>query len=225
MSTQPFGPAGPPSVRTGSQSSDGSLTSPLGRAVTLMVAVLALLWLVELVNTISGRWLTEAGGIRARDPGSLVDIVFSPFVHGNLEHLAGNALPLFSLGFIAAVPDIRRFLQMNVIVIVVGGFGVWLFSPANTVSVGASGLVFGYFGYLLLRGIVDRRPVDVVVSIGVALAYGYLMWHSIGFGVTNISWQGHICGLVGGMLAAFLLRRKRVRPAATQSLPGPSPTP
>jgi membrane associated rhomboid family serine protease len=225
MSTQPFGPADPPSVRTGSQSSDGSLASPLGRAVTLMVAVLALLWLVELANTVSGRWLTQAGGIRARDPGSLVDIVFSPFVHGNLEHLAGNALPLFSLGFIAAVPDIRRFLQMNVIVIVVGGFGVWLFSPADSISVGASGLVFGYFGYLLLRGIVDRRPVDVVVSIGVALAYGYLMWHSIGFGVTNISWQGHICGLVGGMLAAFLLRRKRVRPAATQPLPGPSPTP
>lgn len=208
MSIQPLGPAEPP-VRD----DDGSLASPLGRAVSLMVAVLALLWLVELVNTLSGRALTSAGGIRARDPGSLVDIVFSPFVHGNLEHLAGNALPLFSLGFIAAVPNVRRFLLMNAVVIVVGGFGVWLFSPADSISVGASGLVFGYFGYLLLRGIVDRRPVDVVVSIGVALAYGYLMWHSIGFGVTNISWQGHLSGLVGGMIAAVLLRRPRRRPA------------
>lgn len=218
MSVQPFGSGGVPSVR----GEDGSLGSPLGRAASLMVGVLALLWLVELVNAISGRGLTRAGGIRARDPGSLVDIVFSPFVHGNLEHLAGNALPLFSLGIIAAVPDIKRFLQMNLIVIVIGGAGVWLFSPANSVSVGASGLVFGYFGYLLLRGIVDRRPVDVVVSIGVALAYGYMMWHSIGFGVTNISWQGHLCGLVGGMLAAVVLRRPRAPLATepTRPLPG-----
>lgn len=218
---QPFGTSDSPSVRD----DDGSLASPLGRAASLMVAFLALLWLIELVNAISGRGLTGAGGIRARDPASLVDIVFSPFVHGNLEHLAGNALPLFSLGFIAAVPNLKRFLLMNLIVIVVGGFGVWLFSPANSISVGASGLVFGYFGYLLLRGIVDRRPVDVVVSIGVALAYGYLMWHSIGFGVTNISWQGHLCGLVGGMLAAIFLRRPRVRPARTETLPGLPPAP
>jgi membrane associated rhomboid family serine protease len=215
MSMQPFGASDSPAL----PEDDGSLASPLGRAASLMVGFLALLWLVELVNTISGRALTQAGGIRARDPGSLIDIVFSPFVHGNLEHLAGNALPLFSLGFIAAVPNVKRFLLMNVVVIVVGGFGVWLFSPANSISVGASGLVFGYFGYLLLRGFVDRRPVDVVVSIGVALAYGYLMWHSIGFGVTNISWQGHIAGLVGGMLAAIFLRRPRVRETPTQVLP------
>lgn len=214
MTVQPFGPNGEPIRKE-----DGSLASPLGRAASLMVAVLALLWLVELVNALSGRELVQAGGIRARDPGSLVDIVFSPFVHGNLEHLAGNALPLFSLGIIAAVPDIRRFLQMNLIVIVVGGAGVWLFSPANSVSVGASGLVFGYFGYLMSRGIVDRRPVDVMVSIGVALAYGYMMWHSIGFGVTNISWQGHICGLVGGMLAAILLRRPRTSGKPDATLP------
>ncbi|OLF16070.1 rhomboid family intramembrane serine protease [Actinophytocola xanthii] len=202
---------------------DGSLASPLGRAASFMVAVLALLWLVELVNALSDRALIRVGGIRARDPGSLIDIVFSPFVHGNLEHLTGNALPLFSLGFIAAVPNIRRFLMMNAVVVVVGGLGVWLFSPANSLSVGASGLVFGYFGYLLLRGIVDRRPVDVVVSIGIALAYGYLMWHSIGFGVTNISWQGHLAGLVGGMLAAVLLRRPRTAPATAAAPPGLPP--
>ncbi|MPZ86008.1 MAG: rhomboid family intramembrane serine protease [Actinophytocola sp.] len=185
-----------------------------------MVAFLALLWVIELINAATGRGLVRAGGVRPRDFGSLVDIVTSPFLHGNIEHLAGNALPLFSLGFIAAVPNIRKFLWMTVIVIVVGGFGVWLFSPENTISVGASGVVFGYFGYLLLRGFVDRRPVDVVVSIGIALAYAYPMWNSIGFGVANISWQGHICGLVAGMLAAVALRQKRPKPATTDTLPG-----
>lgn len=200
---------------------DGSLGSPLGRAATLNVAVLAVLWIVELVNAATGRELAQAGGIRPRDFGSLIDIVTAPFLHGNLEHLAGNAVALFSLGFIAAVPSIKKFLLMNAVVIAVGGLGVWLFAQSGTVSIGASGVVFGYFGYLLLRGFVDRRAVDVVVSIGIALAYAYPMWHSIGFGVTNISWQGHLSGLVGGMLAAVLLRqpRRKAKPATTDPLP------
>lgn len=200
---------------------DGSLASPMGRAASLMVAILGLLWIVEIVNAATGRNLAQWGGIRPRDVSSLVDIVTAPFLHGNVTHLAGNAVALFSLGFIAAIPGIKKFLLMSLIVIVVGGVGVWLFSPANTVSIGASGVVFGYFGYLLMRGFVDRRPVDVVVSIGIALAYAYPMWHSIGFGVTNISWQGHLSGLVGGMLAAILLRKPRpkTRPAPTDTLP------
>ena len=187
-----------------------------------MVAVLALLWVVELINAATGRDLLQAGGIRPREASSLIDIITAPFLHGNLEHLAGNAVALFSLGVIAAVPNIKRFLLMSVIVIIVGGFGVWLFSPVNSVSIGASGVVFGYFGYLLLRGFVDRRPVDVVVSIGVALAYAYPMWSSIGFGVNNISWQGHLAGLVGGMLAAIVLKQKKPKanPATTNPLPG-----
>lgn len=218
VSIQPSGPLEPVPQ---SHEDDGSLASPLGRAASLMVAFLALLWIVELINAATGRDLGQAGGIRPRDVGSLIDIVTAPFLHGNVAHLAGNAVALFSLGFIAAVPNIKRFLLMTVIVIVVGGLGVWLFSPSNTVSIGASGVVFGYFGYLLLRGFVDRRPVDVVVSIGIALAYAYPMWHSIGFGVTNISWQGHLSGLVGGMLAAILLRQPRARstPATTDPLP------
>ncbi|HEY0447877.1 rhomboid family intramembrane serine protease [Actinophytocola sp.] len=217
MSIQPSGTFPP---APSSREDDGSLASPLGRAAALNVVFLALLWIVELINAATGRELVQAGGIRPRDAGSLVDIVTAPFLHGNVQHLAGNALPLFSLGFIAAVPNIRKFLWMTLIVIVVGGFGVWLFSPENSVSIGASGVVFGYFGYLLLRGFVDRRPVDVVVSIGIALAYAYPMWNSIGFGVTNISWQGHLAGLVGGMLAAILLRQKRVKPTAAETLPG-----
>lgn len=187
---------------------DGSLRSPLGRAAGVMVAFLALLWIVELINESTGRRLAVAGGIRPRDPGSLVDIATAPFLHGSLEHLASNALPLFSLGFIAAVTGARRFLLTTLTVIVIAGLGVWLFSPPNSVSVGASGVVFGYFGYLLVRGLIDRRPVDVVVSLGVALSYGYVMWNSIGFGATGISWQGHLSGFVGGILAALLFRER-----------------
>jgi membrane associated rhomboid family serine protease len=212
VSIQPSGQFDPRPAR---YEDDGSLASPLGRAASLMVGILGVLWIIELINGATGRELSQAGGIRPREVGSLVDIVTAPFLHGNLEHLAGNAVALFSLGFIAAVPSIKKFLLMTAIVVLVGGLGVWLFSPAGTVSIGASGVVFGYFGYLLLRGFVDRRPVDVVVSIGIALAYAFPMWHSIGFGVTNISWQGHISGLFGGMLAAIVLRQRRRKPTTT----------
>jgi len=203
---------------------DGSLASPMGRAAALMVAFLALLWVVQLINAGTDYSLAASGGILPRDPGSLVDILTSPFLHGSLDHLAGNALPLFSLGVIAAIPSPKRFLLMTLVVIVVGGLGVWLFSPAGSITVGASGVVFGYFGYLLLRGLVDRRPTDVVISIGIGLAYGYAMWNSVGFGIEGVSWQGHVAGMVGGMVAALVVRTPRRKPEApADTLPGLPP--
>jgi membrane associated rhomboid family serine protease len=201
-----------PSTPLPQHEDDGSLASPMGRAAALMVAFLGVLWIVQLVNAGTDYSLATSGGILPRDPSSLIDILTSPFLHGSLAHLAGNALPLFSLGVIAAIPSPKRFLLMTLVVIVVGGFGVWLFSPDNSITVGASGVVFGYFGYLLMRGLVDRRPADVVISIGIALAYGYAMWNSVGFGIEGVSWQGHVAGLVGGMVAALFLRLPRSKP-------------
>lgn len=215
-----------PSTPSPRPEDDGSLASPLGRAAALNVGFLAILWLIELINATSGRALTEAGGLKARDFGSLVNILTEPFVHGNTQHLMGNALPLFSLGLIAAIPSTKRFLLMNLVVIVVGGFGTWLTSPSNTNTIGASGVVFGYFSYLLLRGVVDRRPADVLISIGIAIAYGSYMWSSVGFGSTGVSWQGHVSGIVGGVVAALVLRTPRTKPAITaptDTLPGLPP--
>jgi membrane associated rhomboid family serine protease len=211
-----------PSVPGPVSDDDGSLASPLGRAAALNVGFLAILWLVEVVNAATGRDLTQAGGIVARDFGSLVNILTSPFVHGSVDHLMANALPLFSLGLIAAIPSPRRFLWMTLVVILVGGLGIWLTSPANTVTIGASGVVFGYFSYLLLRGLVDRRPADVLVSIGIAIAYGSYMWSAVGIGTTGVSWQGHVSGLVGGVVAALVVRTpKRKALADTQVTPLP----
>lgn len=202
---------------------DGSLASPLGRAAALNVGFLAILWVVELVNAATGRALTQSGGIVARDYGSLVNILTSPFVHGNIDHLMGNALPLFSLGLIAAIPSPRRFLWMTLVVIVVEGVGTWLSSPANTVTIGASGVVFGYFSYLLLRGVVDRRPADVLVSIGIAIAYGSYMWSAVGFGVSGVSWQGHVAGLVGGVVAVLVVRTPRRKQPVVDGSADPLP--
>jgi membrane associated rhomboid family serine protease len=104
-------------------------------------------------------------------------------------------------------------------VIVASGLGVWLTAPPHTVTLGASGVVFGLFGYLLVRGFVDRRALDIVVGFVIAAIYGSLLWGVLPTD-SGISWQGHLFGLIGGVGAAFAFRRPRratrpVPPAST----------
>jgi membrane associated rhomboid family serine protease len=213
----PADAAGSPPER--SVDDDGSLSSPLGRAAVTMVGFLVLLWVLDLVNNVQHRSLNNDLGIEPRQAGRLPEIFTAPFLHGSVAHLAANAMPLFGLGLIAALTGVWRFVGVTAVIVVVSGLGVWLFAPSNTVTVGASGVVFGYFGYLVLRGLIDRRPVDVVVAAGVAIAYGYLL-PGVLPGQEGVSWQGHASGVVGGVLAAWLFRRRRPRTAPEPASPG-----
>lgn len=179
-------------------------------ACWLMVGWVALLWLVELVDLATGHAL-DAYGITAREPDGLTGIPLAPFLHFGFDHVAANSVPLLVLGFVAALGGIGRFLAVCAAVILADGLGVWLVSPSDSVTAGASGLVFGLFGYLLLRGFVERQPLGVVVAVLIAAVWG----SSILLGVlptdSGISWQGHLFGLLAGLAAAFAFRR---RPAA-----------
>jgi membrane associated rhomboid family serine protease len=178
-------------------------------AAALMAGWLALLWVLEAIDVISGHRL-DTFGITPRKGGELLDIIPSAFLHFGFGHLASNSLPLLVLGFIAALRGIGRYLALALVIIVIDGLGVWLFSPAHTNTAGASGLIFGLFGYLLIRGFVDHRALDIVVGVAIGAYYGT----SIVWGVlptnTGVSWQGHLFGLVGGVAAAFLFRERTV---------------
>lgn len=194
----------------------GTRTGTSARATTagaLMLGWIALLWVLEGIDTATGQAL-DTYGITPREPAELLDIVPAAFLHGGWEHVASNTVPLLVLGFIAALGGIRRFAAVVLTVIVVSGFGVWLTAPPHTVTLGASGVVFGLFGYLLVRGFVDRRPLDVVVGVVIAAVYGSLLWGVLPTD-SGISWQGHLFGLIGGVGAAFAFRRPRgsTRPA------------
>ncbi|WP_329118864.1 rhomboid family intramembrane serine protease [Streptomyces sp. NBC_01465] len=182
-------------------------------AALLMGGWVALLWLLEVIDVASGHAL-DSGGITPREFSELPDIFSAPFLHGSFSHVAGNSLPLLILGFVAALSGIRRFASVVLTVIVIGGLGVWLTSPANSVTVGASGVVFGLFGYLLVRGFVNRSPVDVVVGVVVAAVYGSILWGVLPTD-SGISWQGHLFGLAGGVVAAFAFRSPARRTAVT----------
>ncbi|MFF8288473.1 rhomboid family intramembrane serine protease [Streptomyces sp. NPDC016309] len=177
-------------------------------AAALMGAWVALLWLLEAVDLLSGHAL-DTYGISPREAGELRDLVPAAFLHFGAGHLAANTVPLLVLGFLAALGGIRRFLAVAALIVVLDGLGVWLVSPAHSVTAGASGLVFGLFGYLAARGFVDRRPLDVAVGLLVGTVWGGTVLLGVSPAQSGVSWQGHLFGLLAGVAAAFVFRRRR----------------
>ncbi|MEO3811733.1 rhomboid family intramembrane serine protease [Sphaerisporangium sp. B11E5] len=189
----------------------GLLTGALGAAVVVMMLV-ATEWALEIADYVLSLRLDQYG-IIAHDVNGLPGILAAPFLHAGFAHLIANTVPLAILGFLAALRGIGRFLAASLIVILVSGLGVWFFSTPGALTVGASGLVFGYFGYVVTRGLFDRHLLDIVLGLVVAAVY-YSLIEGVLPGQAGISWQGHLFGLIGGVLAAWTLRRRR-RQAAT----------
>ncbi|MEU1392152.1 MULTISPECIES: rhomboid family intramembrane serine protease [unclassified Nonomuraea] len=188
----------------------GTFLSNAIKAIVILGSMLAVMWVLEGVDYVMGGAL-DSYGIAGWDADGLVGIFFAPFLHGGFGHLMANSLPLLVLGFLAAVRDIRRFLWATLVIVVIGGFGTWVSSP-GVITIGASGLVFGYFGFVLARGLFDRRLVDILIGIGVGVAYYSILWGLLP-NQQGISWQGHLFGLVGGVVAAGVLPRRRTLPA------------
>ncbi|TMQ89961.1 rhomboid family intramembrane serine protease [Actinomadura soli] len=177
-------------------------TRALSSAV-LIGSVTAVMWVLELFDHASDGWF-DRFGIQPRDVGDLPDIFTAPFMHGGFGHLMANTVPFVVLGFIAAARGFAKFLVVSLIIIVVGGLGVWFTSSANTL--GSSILIFGFFGYLVGRGVFERRLVDIAIAIAVVALYGTMLFGVVP-GEAGISWQGHLFGLIGGVLGAWVLRR------------------
>ncbi len=179
-------------------------------ALFVIAGVLAVLWIVQIANSIDHYGLSRHFGIVAREPSRLPDIFSAPLLHFSYSHIEANSAPLFFLGFFAAYRGIRRFVAATVLIVVTSGLGSWLFSASHTLEVGASGVVFGYFGYVVVRGVVERNFLDVLAGVVVALTF----W-SILQGVLphdpHVSWQAHLFGLIGGIAAALVLRQRPAR--------------
>ena len=180
-------------------------------AVVMACLLLATCWVVEVFNYADDNDL-DRYGIQAHHVGTIWHIFTAPFLHANPEHIIGNSMPLMILAFLAALQGFVRFLQVTLIVIVTSGLGVWFLADAGSVTLGASGLIFGYFGYLLARGMFERRPFDLTVAVIVVLLYGTIILLAIP-GRPDISWQAHLFGMLGGATAGYLLRERGLNPA------------
>jgi membrane associated rhomboid family serine protease len=176
----------------------------------LLAGIVGLMWLLEVVNTLDSNRL-DSDGIWARSLGHLWGIFTAPFLHVSFQHLISNTVPFVFMGVIIALHGARRLALVTLIVLVVGGLGTWLIAPSHSVTVGASGLVFGYATYLLVRGLFDRSALEVLVGIVVGVVWGGALISSV-VPHYGISWQGHVCGAIGGVVAAYALRRERPSP-------------
>jgi membrane associated rhomboid family serine protease len=169
-----------------------------------MVGVLALLWIIQVANWADSYRLSINHGIVPRQLSSLPDIFAAPFLHWNWSHIEANSGPLFIFGFLAAYRGVRKFGAVSVLIIVVSGLGAWLTGPSDSVTAGASGVVFGYFGYVMVRGFFDRHLIDMVIGLVMALSFAYEF--SVLLPHPYISWQAHLFGFIAGIAGGWLFR-------------------
>jgi membrane associated rhomboid family serine protease len=174
------------------------------RGLALVAGMAGLMWAVEVVDLVAGD--LDSAGIRPRDPDGLAGIALSPFLHGGFAHLLGNTVPFVVLGAVIALGGLARVAAVTAIVAVVGGLGTWLVAPAGTVHIGASGLVFGFAAYLVARGAYTRRGLHLAAAVTVLAVYGTTLLFGL-VPTPGISWQGHLFGAIGGVLAARVLHR------------------
>jgi membrane associated rhomboid family serine protease len=176
------------------------------RGLVLVLAMVALMWLVEAVDVVAGD--LDAAGIRPRDPEGLPGVVLSPFLHAGFGHLVGNTIPFLVLGAAIAIGGLARVAVVTLIVAAVGGLGTWLTAPDGTIHIGASGLVFGFATYLIARGAYSRRGLHLAGGLLVLALYGTTLLFGL-VPTPGVSWQGHLFGAIGGVVAARVLHRSR----------------
>ena len=174
----------------------------------LLAGIVVLMWALEAVNSLDSNHLAQSDGIYARNVGHVWAIFTAPFLHFSWQHLIANTIPFVFMGLIIALQGAKRLLLVTAIVIVVGGLGTWLIAPAGADTAGASGVVFGYATYLFARGFFNRSALELLTGLIVGVVWGGALLSSV-VPHTGVSWQGHVCGAIGGVVAAYVLRSDR----------------
>lgn len=170
--------------------------------------LVAFLWLIEVIDRLIFGGSLDQLGIFPRQLAGLRGIFLAPFLHGSFSHLLANTIPFLILGFLVRLRHKAHFLLLSTIIVLISGLGTWLIAPANTVHIGASGLIFGYFAFLVVNAWYERSAAAIVPALLVVILYGGLIGGILPI-QNGLSWQGHLFGLLGGALAAFYLSPRR----------------
>jgi membrane associated rhomboid family serine protease len=196
----PFPRRGNDSPRTGPAFDPQSWSG----ALIVMCSVGALLWIVQFVNA-SDHYGLDRFGVKPRDVDGLWGVVTMPFLHESYGHMFSNTVPLILIGWVLLLSGLRMWAIVTAIVVIGGGALTWLAGPENSVIVGASGMIFGWLGYLLARAYFSRKLKWIVVAVLVLLFFGTLLFGLFPTLNSNVSWQAHVCGFAAGVGAGALL--------------------
>jgi membrane associated rhomboid family serine protease len=172
--------------------------------ILILATLVGLMWGLEILDTFVFRHGLDLFGILPRNAIGLRGILFAPFLHSGFAHLTANTVPFVVLGWLIMAQGISDFVVVSIICMVVGGLGTWLFG-ASALHIGASGVIFGYVGFLLARYYFDRRLSSGIIALLVGCTYGSVLWGILP-STPGISWEGHLFGFLGGIVAARLIK-------------------
>ena len=170
-----------------------------------IVLFLIVIWAIELINQLTGHALNPAFGLEPRRVAGLIGVPAMPLLHGGLSHILANTLPLAVLGAIGVMVAPKRFATASVVIVIVSGLAVWLLARSGLV-VGASGLVFGWFGFLVTLGILERSARAIAGSVAVVVIYGGMIWGVLPQSDIRISWEAHLFGALAGAATAWMFK-------------------
>ena len=173
-------------------------------SITVLGVFVAFLWILEAADWLFWGGQLDRFGIRPRTLIGVRNILIAPFLHNGWAHLLSNTVPLLVLGALVMIRGTSDFMTVTIVSILVSGAGIWLFGGANTLHLGASGIVFGYLGYLLTRGYLERSGPAVLLALVALFLYGGIIWGVLPI-QNGVSWLGHLFGLIGGGVAARML--------------------
>jgi membrane associated rhomboid family serine protease len=194
--------AGMPDVRSGGQAASRVLPARPGQAAMIIAAFTGVLYLTEAADTLFDGALQQ-DGIRPRQLDGLEGIVWAPLLHLNWQHLVANTVPFLVLGFLALAGGVGQFIAVTAAIWLVGGLGTWLVGSPG-VHFGASVLIFGWLVFLLARGFYARSPAQILLAVVLFALWGGVLWGMLP-GAVGISWEGHLFGALGGLIAAQLV--------------------
>lgn len=169
-----------------------------------MCSVAAVLWIIQAVNA-ADDYRLDRFGVRPREVDGLWGLVTMPFLHSSYSHMLSNTVPVVLIGWMLMLSGLRTWATVTALVIVGGGVLTWLFGPGHTLIVGASGMVFGWLGYLLARAYFSRRLKWIVVAVLVLIFFGTLLFGLLPSINSEVSWQAHVCGFAAGIGTGALL--------------------
>lgn len=213
MTTRPR--LGLPALRRAETSSEPAFDPASWSGALIVIAgFLAIIWGMQIANS-SDHYGLNRFGLKPRSVAGLWGVLMQPLLHASWGHLLSNTLPLALIGWALLLSGLRVFVFVTVTVVVIGGLLTWLVAPSNEVIVGASGLVFGWLGYLIARAVFSRRLKWIVTAVALLVIFGTLLGSLLPTVASDVSWQSHVCGFVVGAGVGWLLHpRKTARSAA-----------
>lgn len=186
-----------------------AIAKHLEQQIHILGTFLAIFWGVQFLNVMAFGEHLNRFGIYPRHLIGLRGVFFAPFIHGSWGHLIANTIPFLILGWLVMVQETSDFFVVTLFTMVIGGVGTW-FIGRPSLHIGASILIFGYFGFLIMRGFFQRNIPSIALALLVFFLYGSMIWGVLPSLYSGISWEGHLCGFLGGTVAAWAIGKKKI---------------